>query len=70
MKQAGLDVTIFSAHSTRSAAVSAAHRKYLPIEHILKTADWAAESTFAKYYNKPLEVQSSSTSFALSILES
>lgn len=52
------------------AAVSAAHRKYLPIEHILKTADWAAESTFAKYYNKPLEVQSSSTSFALSILES
>ena len=55
MQTAGIDVTKYTAHSTRSAAVSAAQSKNVPVEIILKTAGWASENTFAQFYNKPLE---------------
>lgn len=42
----------FSAHSTRSAASSAAARKGMPVDSILKCASWASESTFVTYYKR------------------
>jgi hypothetical protein len=54
---AGIDMSIFTPHSTRSASTSAAHRAKVPIGSILATAGWANSSTFAKYYNKPLNTQ-------------
>jgi hypothetical protein len=53
MKSAGLDMTMFSAHSTRAAATSAAAKR-LPLATVLKTVGWSNESTFAKYYQKPI----------------
>jgi hypothetical protein len=50
----GVDTTIFRSHSTRAAAVSAAVQGQVPVQVILKAAGWSRESTFAKYYNKPL----------------
>lgn len=47
---AGIDTTIFSAHSTRSAAASNAARLGMPIDAILKSGDWKHESTFARFY--------------------
>lgn len=52
LKEAGINTEMFKAHSTRSASVSAAFQKQLPIESILKTAGWSNASVFAKYYNK------------------
>ena len=46
--QAGIDTTLFKAHSTWCAAVSKANSNGLHIDHILKTAGWSSECTFAK----------------------
>jgi len=44
----------FNAHSTRAAATSSAYKSNLPVEDILKKAGWSSDSTFARYYNKPV----------------
>ncbi len=52
LKDAGVDSTIFSAHSTRGAAASKAAAKGVPTDSILKTASWSKESTFIKFYKR------------------
>ena len=53
MAAAGIDLTVFSPHSTRSASSSKAALK-LPLATILSTVGWSKESTFARYYRRPL----------------
>ena len=50
---AGIDATIFKAHSTRSASTSAAAKNHLPLADILKMGDWTSPSTFQRFYYKP-----------------
>ena len=52
--QAGIDTSIFKAHSTRGASVSAAKNMGVTTKEILDTANWSTESVFQKYYYKPL----------------
>lgn len=53
---AGVDTSIFKAHSTRHASTSAALRKGISLDVIRKSAGWSKDSsTFAKFYNRPLE---------------
>lgn len=52
LAEAGVNTAVFSAHSTRSAASSAAVAKGAPIDSILKTASWASESTFTAFYRR------------------
>lgn len=54
MHLAGLDTNTFTPHSLRSASTSAATRARVPLNTILATAGWSRESTFRKYYDKPL----------------
>jgi hypothetical protein len=54
MSAAGVDLSIFSPHSTRAASSSKAATK-LPLSTILKTAGWSKGSTFRKYYDKPIK---------------
>jgi len=63
----GSDVTIFKPHSIRAAAASKAQMMNVPVDKILDTAGWSSCSTFAKYYNKP--VQSSEVQFAEAVLK-
>lgn len=56
---AGLDVNIYKAHSVRAASVSAAKLNFVPIQDIIKRADWTTEQTFNKYYNKPVKTTTS-----------
>ena len=49
---AGLDMSIFTPHSTRSAAANKARVSHIPLMTILKTAGRSQTSTFAKYYKK------------------
>jgi len=53
MKKAGIDISIFRPHSTRSAATSAAYQQGVSVPEILKHADWGNASVFHKYYNRP-----------------
>ena len=58
---AGIDVRIFKPHSTRAAATSAAQRKGVKLMDILNVAGWTNETTFARFYNKPLQSLSETT---------
>ena len=66
LQEAGVDTSIYKAHSTRAAATSAANRKGVPITQILSAAGWANERTFRRFYNKPLEMKGQ---FARSVLD-
>lgn len=51
---AGVDTTIFTSHSVRSASTSKQQVKGVPVEFILQNAGWSRESTFARHYKKKI----------------
>ncbi|KAI9562463.1 hypothetical protein GHT06_009896 [Daphnia sinensis] len=59
LKEASIDTTTFSAHSTRGAAASKAAASGIPIQAVLNQGHWFRESTFAKFYKRdiPLATQ-------------
>ena len=61
----GVDTAKFKAHSTRSAAASKASH-LIPTDDILKHIGWSRESTFQKFYNKPVIAENS---FAEAVLK-
>ena len=54
---AGIDTSKYSAHSTRSASTSAAKGNNISIPTIMKIAGWSQESTFTKFYDKPVALE-------------
>lgn len=48
--RAGVDTSVFKAHSARGAAASKAVGAGIPVDTVLKTAHWSVESTFTKFY--------------------
>lgn len=52
--RAGIDTTIFKAHSTRAASTSKAKNKDVPICDILSKAGWSNSKTFGKFYDKKI----------------
>ena len=54
MSKAGIDINQFGAYSVRAAAVSKAKEKGVPMSDILLKAGWSNESTFARFYHKPV----------------
>lgn len=55
LKDGGIDVSVFSAHSTRHAATSKAFKQGISLDLIFKTAGWSGNSTtFARYYSRPI----------------
>lgn len=52
LEDAGVDTSIFGAHSTRGASVSAASKAGITTADILKAAIWSSESVFQKFYHK------------------
>lgn len=67
LKDSGIDTNIFTAHSTRHAATSAAARKGVNIDTIRLSAGWSKNSkTFAMFYKRPLN----SNNFAKEIIDS
>ena len=63
--QAGIDTELFSVHSTRCASMSKAIAS-VSTDVILATAGWTEESTFRKFYNKPVAL---TNQMSLSVLE-
>ena len=55
LSDAGIDISIFKAHSVRGAATSAAYNKGVPVENILKLANWSNESTSRRFYLRSAE---------------
>lgn len=68
LQDSGVDVSIFTGHSTRHAATSRAYNRGVNVDLIRKTAGWSGNSrTFAKYYNRLIVDNNNSSDFARSI---
>lgn len=61
MTMAGVDTSVYKPHTTRSASTSKAAQQQVPIDVILKAGMWSNESTFAKFYKKPIVTTEVST---------
>lgn len=55
MKNSGIDVEKFGSHTTRSAVSSKVKQSGVPIADIMKVAGWSSDTTFSRFYDKPLE---------------
>ena len=62
---AGIDTSVFKAHSVRGAASSAAFAAGCSLKEILKTANWSSAKTFHKFYNKDIQTDND---FSFSVL--
>jgi integrase len=58
MELAGIDTSIYKAHSTRSAATSKAKVMGLSAQQIMQRANWTREGTFHRYYHRGVKEQS------------
>ena len=69
LRQSGVDITQFSAHSTRSASTSKVQKMEggTSIESILSSAGWARDSTFRKFYCRDF-YSTSETVFSTAVL--
>lgn len=55
LEESGVDVSVYSAHSTRHASTSAAAAAGVSVDVIRKAAGWTSSSqAFAKFYNRPI----------------
>ena len=54
LSNSGIDSNIFKAHSTRGAASSTAAKAGLSLSDIIRMADWSNDSTFRRFYYKPI----------------
>ena len=52
LQHAGIETTVFGAHSVRGAAASAAIAKNCSVEQVLLSGDWTSANTFTRFYNK------------------
>ena len=54
LRDSGINTTVFSTHSTRSASSSKSLKNGLSLADIGKAAGWSRKSTFRKSYNRPV----------------
>uniref|UniRef100_A0A1X7ULN4 Tyr recombinase domain-containing protein n=1 Tax=Amphimedon queenslandica TaxID=400682 RepID=A0A1X7ULN4_AMPQE len=50
MESAGIDTSVFKAHSVRSASTSAAGMQGVTTENILNAVDWNTGSSFQRFF--------------------
>ena len=56
LADAGIDVTVFTAHSTRKASTSLANNLGLSVKDLIKAAGWTNIHTFQRFYNLPVKM--------------
>ena len=62
LSNAGIDSTIFQAHSCRAASMSIARQQGIKILEMIKRGCWSKENTLTKFYNKDI-IKSNSNNF-------
>ena len=61
LQNAGIDVSIFLAHSSQTASTSYSANTQLPLPDILKAGGWSNARILAEHYNKPISGNLSQT---------
>ena len=62
----GVQVQCYKAHSIRGASASKLAVLNVPVEEIMKKAFWKKESTFRRFYDKPIKIDTDVTHVLLS----
>ena len=57
LRKSGINISLFSAHSTRSASTSLAKAAQIPLDTIMRNTGWSNYDTFQKFYNLPVVSQ-------------
>ena len=65
LKLAGIDISKYSAHSSRAASTSHAKSKGLTTQEVMKCAGWSSDTVFARFYNKPIQTSSNFSTVVL-----
>lgn len=65
LREAGIDINMFSAHSTRGAAASKAIAAGILVDTVLRAGHWASASTFRKFYHREVPTDPSLVGIAL-----
>ena len=68
LARAGVDTTIWGAHSTRGASTSKVANLGVSVQTILNTACWKGVGTFRRFYNKPIVGKTKNQEFTESVL--
>ena len=68
LRLSGIDVEKFKGHSTRSASSSKAKSLGISTKEILERGHWTQESTFQKFYFKPVDGEKSGDGFQRKLL--
>ena len=68
LKNAGMDITLFGSHSTRSASTAICKKKGLSMKERNIAAGWSFSRTLSRHYNKSIVDESGS--FSMTVLES
>ena len=55
MSRAGIDISVYKAHSTRGASASGLAQAGVPLDQILKLGSWSDISTFKMFYLRSLD---------------
>ena len=53
LTRAGINTNVFKSHSTRLASTSKATAGGVPLEEVLRMADWSGTSSFTRFYYRP-----------------
>jgi site-specific recombinase XerD len=61
MGRAGIDTSIYKAHSIRSATAAKAISKGISIDQIMAAADWSSKHNFAKFYKREIDLDITSS---------
>ena len=69
MAEAGIDISIFKAHSIRGSSCSTAAGVGVRSKDILDAADWSSEGTFQRSYCRDLK-KDGGTAFGSAVLSS
>ena len=69
MEEAGIDISLFKAHSVRGASCSTAAGAGVTTKDILDAADWSSEGTFQRFYCRNLK-NNDRTTFGTTVLSS
>ena len=54
LSEAGIDTSMFGAHSIRGAMASKSFVLGFRLDYILRAVNWSSESTFKSFYYKPI----------------
>ena len=69
LKASGLDTEVFSAHSTRGAASTAAAMAGMSTQQIMARAGWSSADTFCRHYYRPPAEAANAVNFGQAVLK-